>query len=462
MIILPKIKCRSGENLGVEILIHIPNLEGNFTFLNTDYAAGVSSFDVDNGSKFATDDYFVIGNIQSQKTEIIKVSTVAATSIATATASLYAHSRGEKIQFIPYNQIEVYSSTDGTTYSLLTILDIRVDSLETYYNDLIGTSTTYYKVRFKNSTSSKYSEYSDSIVGSGYVENSVGSIIRKSLISLGQDIEDTLITKEFLYESINELRREIDEHKDVIRWPFRTVFGYNAGSVISGKYKITLPTNLHYSSNNENVLSVRIGKKRFPLIYKDIRFINNFFTGNAHTTLNGAIVTGDTSIILTSSGDFDDSGSIYIAGEAVDEDIDIVTYTANDLATNTLSGVTGIRAAGHSTLVDVWQGAQAGIPQYYTVDNGEIIFNCPFGDDYSGENIWIDYYKNLTDVNSDSDLLDEPFYMIYVSGLKWKIKSKKDPTLQMANDPDYMNWNHQKENQVSKLYTGQSVRINIG
>jgi hypothetical protein len=68
-----------------------------------------------------------LGNIQSQKAEIIKVQTPNASSLAFATSTVFAHSRGEKIQFIPYNQIEVYK--DDT---LLTTLDIRVDALETY------------------------------------------------------------------------------------------------------------------------------------------------------------------------------------------------------------------------------------------------------------------------------------------------------------------------------------------
>lgn len=455
MNVIPKIRTKYGENLGVEVFIQLPKLEGNFTFLNSDYTSGVTSFSVENGNKFVADDYFIVGNIQSQKTEILKVTTPSATSVTFGT-SLYAHSRGETLQFIPYNQVEIYK--DG---SLLDTISIRVDSLETYYNDIDGLTTSEYKVRFKNSTTSKYSAYSDSILGSGYVENSAGSVIRKALIALGQEIDDKIITKEFIYESLNELRRYIDEDKNIIRWPFRTAFNYDAGDVIPGQYKITVPTDLRYPSTNENILQIRIGRNNYPLRYLDKKALDVYYQNTAHTTLNGSITSASTSIILTSSGDFDDSGSIDIASEDISTGIDIADYTTNTLSTNTLGGVTDI-ATNHSSGVDVWQNAYFGLPQYYTVDNGEIIFSCPFDDDYAGENIWLDYYKTITNINSDADLLDEPFYSIYIPGLKWKIKSRKDSTLVMANDSDFLDWNAKKTDQVAKNYTGQNLRINIG
>ncbi len=461
MTIIPKIFCRTGENLGVEVLIQHPDLCGVFTFLNTDYSSGVASFAIEDGSKFTAADYFIIGNILSQKTEILKVNTPSATTITTTTSSAYAHSRGEKIQFIPYNQVQIYRSTDsGLNYTLVATKNISVNSLNTYYNNPDATATDLFKVRFANETTSKYSSYSDAVLGSGYAVNSVGNIIRKTLISMGESIDDEIITKEFLYEALNDLRREIDEDISIIRWPFRTAFDYDAGNVIPGQYQLTLPTDLRYPSTNENVLSVRIGKDKQPLVYLDKQGINNFYRDTAHSTLNGAITAESTSIILTSSGDFDESGSIDIASPDVATGIDSVDYTANTEATATLSGATNI-AVSHASGVDVWQNASFGLPSFYTVDNGVMTFNCPFSDDYAGENIWLDYYKVITDINSDADTFDEPFYHIFMAGLKWKIKSKKDISLNMTNDTDYIDWANRKKAQVSKNYTAQSLTINI-
>lgn len=458
--IIPKLKLKFGENLGAELFIYPPDLDGNYTFLNNDYASGVASFSVDNGLKLNNTEYIVIG--EGEKAELLLINGVpTATTIVTASASSFAHSRGEKVQFIPYNQIEIYKSVDGgLTYNLLTTVGIGVASETTYYNEVDGLSTYYYKVRFKNSTTSKYSEYSDAIIATGYTENSVGNVIRRALIQLGESVDTEVLTKEFLYEALNEGRREIDEHVGIIRWPFRTEFDYDAGNVIPGQNKLTLPTNLRYPSTNENILAVRIGS-RVPLDYVDKHTLNTFYESVGHTTLNGAVLTGDPTITLTSSGDFEESGSIQIAAQAVDETIDEIDYTANDESTNVLSGVTGIRAAGHATAVDVWQNGNFGLPICYTVNNGIATFNCPFDDDYAGENIWLDYYKTITDVNSDADLLDEPFYNIYIPWMKWKIKSKKDSSLKAEEDSDYKDWKSKQEQQVIKNYAGQNITINI-
>ena len=275
MQINPKFRVKYGENIGVELFIEFPDISGNATFINTDVASGVSSFTVDNGLKFSTDQYILVGNKGAEKSELLRThasTTPTATTITLSSASIYAHSRGEKIQFIPYNQIVVERSTDGgTTYAEIadSPVNIRTDSETTYYNYAAGTSTDYYRVRFKNEADTSYSQYSDELIATGYVDNSVGSIIRKVLIMTGEKIDNEVLTKEFLYEALNELRREIDEHKNIIRWSFRTAFDYDAGNIIPGQYKITLPADLRYPSTNENILSVRLGRNFLPLDYKD-------------------------------------------------------------------------------------------------------------------------------------------------------------------------------------------------
>jgi len=63
------------------------------------------------------------------------------------------------------------------------------------------------------------------------------------------------------------------------------------------------------------------------------------------TTLNGAITTASTSIVLTSGASFANSGTIEIEG-------DLITYTGK--STHTLTGVTGI-SFGHATGITVRQ-----------------------------------------------------------------------------------------------------------
>ena len=53
MTILPRIRTKFGEGIGVQILISPPEIDdNNHTFLTTDYAAAVSSLVVEKGNKF--------------------------------------------------------------------------------------------------------------------------------------------------------------------------------------------------------------------------------------------------------------------------------------------------------------------------------------------------------------------------------------------------------------------------
>ena len=466
MTILPKIKIAFGEGVGVEIFIEFPDIaENNSTFINTDVASAASSYTVDNGLKFSAGQYVLIGNRGAEKAEIDYIHTSTnptATTITLNANSSYAHSRGEKIQFIPYNQIEIEKSTDsGVTYANITTLNIRADSETTYYNWTTGVSTDYYRVRFKNEADTTYSQYSDGLIATGYVDNSVGAIISQALNSMGEAVDNEVLTKEFLYEALNEGREEIDRHEMIERWSFRNEFDYDAGNIIPGQYKLTLPTNLRDSDTFKNILSLRLGVDGTPLISQDKRALNRWYRGVAHTTLNGAVLTADTSIVLTSSGDFDENGSVDIASATVTGAIDNVNYTANAENTNTISGVTNIATGGHATLTDVWQGASFGLPTEYTVDNGVVIFNQPFADDYAGENIWMDYYKSITRINSDADLCDEPFYKIFIPYMRYRIKKRKNPQLKDEDDSDYKDWIRKREAQVNKEFLGQDIRINI-
>jgi hypothetical protein len=461
MILIPRIRTKWGENIGVEIFISHPDLETESTFIVTDANAGVSSFTVDNGLKFADTEYLVVGRFGYEKTEIIKISgTPSTTSISTTAVTKHPHNRGELLQFIPYNQVVIEYSTDGTTYNSLVTLDIRADATETYYNHTAGLSTYYYRARFSNSTTSGISSDSDEVTATGDAENSAGAIIRDALISLGEKLDDEVLTKEFLLRALDEGRDEIDLHTNAGRWSFRTVFDYDAGDCISGRNTLTLPTNLRDSDTSKHILSVRIGKDALPLKWMDKIELNQAYQGVAHSTLNGAILTGATSIVLTSSGDFDESGAVDIAAESITEEIDNADYTTNTESTNTLGTVTNV-GVNHATGRDVWQGVSFGVPTGYYVNGGVMTFNQPFDNDTAGENIWLDYYKKKEIANSFGDTLDENFYPIYKPYMRFRIKLRKNSSLNKETDSDYLDWVQKREAQVQKEFGSQNIRIGV-
>lgn len=466
MTTLPKIRAKYGENIGVELYIQPPDLnENKSTFINTDSSLGASSFTVENGSKFAVDEYIAVvpSAIGSEKAEILKLhasTTPTSTTLTLASTSVFNHSRGEKIVFIPYNQILIEHSTDGgATYSTLTTIDLKIDSPETFYAHTGGLSTTYYRAKFRNSTSTNTSQTSDAIIGTGFTDNSAGLIIRQALLSLGESIDGEVLTKEFLFQALHEGREEIDNDPLVRRWSFRSVKNYDLGDIIPGRNSVAVPTNLREPSTYENILSLRIGKNNRDVVPADIRTINNFYNGVAHSTLSGAITDVSTSIVLTSSGDFDTSGSVDISAESVSGTIDNATYTSNTKSSNTLGSVSSI-ADSHASGRDVWQNAHFGLPTHYTVDNGYIYFSCPFANDDAGQNIKLDYYAKLTRANSDGDVLDEPWAStVYTSYLKWRIKQRKDPSIPQDTDSDWKNYKTASAGVVAKAFGGQDLKI---
>lgn len=540
---LPKIRSRYGEKIGVELFIQFPDIyDGNSSYLEADVAIAASSLTA-NGLKFSTGQYIVIGNPGSEKTETIRIDTPAATTISLASNTIYAHNRGDIIRFIPYNQIIVARSTDGTTYVDLDAIDIRPDSIETYLQRQTDASTDYYKCRFSNSSDSTESQPSAIVLGSGYLQGTVAWAKKKALRDLGETQTD-LVTDEFLTEALDEGRRDLDNDPRIIRWSFRTKFNTDIGNAIPGQWSVAAPTDLRDRNTNKNILQLRIGKNGQPLDYQDNLQFRQNYENIPHTTLNGAITSASTEVVLTSSGDFNDSGSVSIASPAVDEEIDVVSYakasitaatiafveggvakdtitdsasgfvtadfyagqiitvsgstsndgeyelysvvagtltliatddltaevlgdtvtivsnSANVVTSNTLTGVTGIRAAGHATGVDVWQEATFGMPRAFTIVDGVIYFDIPFSDYYAGENIYMDYYSTMTPSTNEASAFDEPEYDQFVSYLKWKIKYlKSNGTLKAAEDQDYGEWLLRKEQLISKEMTGQQIRF---
>src|SRR3990167_2121807 len=82
MIILPRLRCRFGEGIGVELFISHPDInENEQSFLTTNYSAGVSALVVDNANEFAANEYVVVNSLGSDKAEILLLSTVSGSAV---------------------------------------------------------------------------------------------------------------------------------------------------------------------------------------------------------------------------------------------------------------------------------------------------------------------------------------------------------------------------------------------
>ena len=144
---------------------------GEKTFISADEAIGQTVISVENNQGFSANNYVILGVIGEESSELLKITSVNADGkeITLSSATLHEHLEKAPIQYIRYNQRKFYRSTaEGGTYTHLTTegspVDIQVDNPEgTEFEDSTGTSPSWYKATYFNSTSSTESSTSDAV-----------------------------------------------------------------------------------------------------------------------------------------------------------------------------------------------------------------------------------------------------------------------------------------------------------
>lgn len=174
------------------IRIAHPELGVQFTRLASDAAASAVTSTVQNTTSFSVNDLVVYGNPGEEKSEIVRVTSVTAPSTLGHSAGLtFGHGEQTRISQIKYNQAEIYRATaQGGSYSLIATVSLTVDEEATLYDDLNGTSSSWYKIRYKNSITTTYSDYSVEIQATGYTDDSLGSMTNEVLEELNDPDAD--------------------------------------------------------------------------------------------------------------------------------------------------------------------------------------------------------------------------------------------------------------------------------
>jgi len=428
---------------------HPTNSDQPSTLLSAAVAASGTALTVLDSTGFADKDIALLGSVGSEGTEIKQESGApgSATSITVAAVS-FAHAIDTPVTKVLFNQVEISGALKSSdTPTLIATVDLKVDASETTYV-VSGTTYPFYFVRYYNSlaTTPYYGAYSDAVDYTDYSDNTVRAVKIRALDMTNEEIGE-IITNDFLNRMLFQSRRDV--HNSLKRWSFREQFGYDAGNLTEGDYKITLPTDMQDRYTNKNLPGVRIGTE-WNLKWLTKREWDMELEGTAITTLASSYTVADAEITLTDSHDFDDDGSFQIAGDSG-------AYSANARGTGKLTMSTDCDD-NHTAGVNVFQNVSMGTPQYYTIIEGELLFWPPVDDSFEGRNIWLDYYKTVVAVDSDADEFDEPNYDMYVHYLAWAIKKKKKPELGM-NDIDYMEYTRLKKQLIEKEITGQEISL---
>lgn len=397
------------------------------TYLNDDVDSGGATITVFSIAIFAAGNYYAqIGETDSSNAEIIKMhaSTAPTGNTITLAANLANnHSANEPVYFLGYNQIEYNTApTDGGTKTVLATND--ADPTHKWSRMYLADYTTtdpYIVVRFKNEGATTYTGYSDYLPIATSTYNSVDYLLKESMRESKAEFSETL-TPDYLISQINECLREIRKHKNKISW----TQSYNSilGQTAQGVFKYAMPTDIFDKYSTKAINSLRIGAELplekvgvdyfFSTLLEDVKYTQ------VRTAVTGA--AGTTTLEIDNSYDFASSGSIVVGS---------VTITYSGVTRSATAGVlTGVPASGAGSMTAsiaeddyVFQNASVSSPERWTTFNGNLyIYPLP-GSDYANLNVYSDYFKTITSVDSASDVVDYIQYDMIKNWLKWKIRA---------------------------------------
>jgi len=433
------------------------------TYVSSNVASGVTTVPVDNAGDFTAGSILLLmSSIGAENSEIVASSSHTGQALTTAETAL-PHNRGETASEIKYDQIAVHKSTtiDGT-YSEFSKKTFFTTQQSTIFYDNTGAKSDYYKVRWENSANSETSDFSSPISVTAYPENSVAKVVYPVLTAMGVSGNDTKITVPFCLSAIDDARKFTAGKLFGIRHAWQQEFEHPI-KLLAGTNSVSLPSNIDFKDTDRSLLAARllIGNVLAPynMRYIDKRTWNQISTTTQGGDNTASVSIGGTTITLDNAGDFPDtdSGVAYVATEAYSESIMQIAYTGVNAATNQLTGVTGVtRAMAVGTRV--WSRPQISQPIHYTVYEDKIVFDRIVPDSMQGDNLYIDFYKKIPEVEDLYQVLDEPYREIYKWYLRYAIKYRKDIDLP-SNDPDLVKFESLVGSLVQNLYTGQDTTI---
>jgi hypothetical protein len=434
------------------------------TYLSSNIAVGVLALPVDNATDFTAGSIsLLVSAMGAENSEIVTASSHTNNSIVTA-ATLMLHNRGDIVSELNYDQVSVFSSAtiDGV-YTLVGTSTFQVTQQNTVIFHAAGTATTFYKIQWRSSiTPFPVSSFSDPISVSTYDPNSVAQIIYPVLRAMGVSENDPKINIEFCISAVNDARKYTKAKLFGIRQAWNQEFEYPI-KCLAGTNYVGLPADIDFNETDRSMLAARflIGNVLTPynLRYIDKRSWNQiaFSVMGGYTTVLAGI--GATTITLDSAGDFPDTaaGVAYVATTDYTQTIMQIAYTGRDLTTNQLTGVTGItRSIPVGTRI--WSRPTISQPIYYTIFEDRIYFDRIIPDSMQGNNLYIDYYKKLDEVENLYQVLPENYREIYKWYLRYAIKYRKDIALG-SDDPDLKKFEELVQALFNNLYTGQDTTI---
>lgn len=327
--------------------------------------------DVGSGSTWADNVYLILGEIGSPTAEILQMNGAASdgTSLTIdqsgAGGCRFAHSIGEPVYRLDYNQVEFSQNTTDTTSgaTVLATQLIQPDDEYTRYEDTANT-TGYGFVRFYNATTTAFSSYSDGVnyeatgASSSYDPRTLWRLRKRVRVLLDEDTPNSKLTDDMIRDSLNDKQRDIGHQR---LWSFYE--GERSFSTVANQFAYDIPATVQkvYNAQHDTQPLIPMNYDQWKLISWD----NNSSVANPFnvciwdrqillwprpstaaqtTTLGAAITTTATSITVVSSSGFN-RGDYYRF--IIDSEVIYATASTSTTFTGCLRNQEGTTAATH-------------------------------------------------------------------------------------------------------------------
>jgi len=189
-------------------------MDGPYTILSEDYTSG-TTLTVEDSSGYSDNDLILVGSVGDEKAETTDLTSAPPNSSSLAISALsFAHDADEPIQKILYDQYEIdyKTSSTGNWVNLVTGASFYWGKDKTEYVHDAGVSTYYYRSRYYNSATGTYSDYSDSVVGTGYNRLQVGWLIGRVRSKAQDKNKEHASDKDIIasFNSVNDIVRGLN------------------------------------------------------------------------------------------------------------------------------------------------------------------------------------------------------------------------------------------------------------
>lgn len=208
-------------------LLKLPNpeLEGEaITYLSQDIASGETGLPVDSTEGFNGAGYVIVGFPGTEGTELLLSSTISSATAIPVASTSYLHKEDDPVRESLWNQVILERATTSTgTFSAISTIDLNYENVsdQTFYNDLNGNSSSWYRYYYQDTSTSNTSSTSDVFQSDTTLYVSAEDVAREFNLQLDSDT-DFGVRTDYLNSLIEDASRQIEKYTGRIFYTTQT------------------------------------------------------------------------------------------------------------------------------------------------------------------------------------------------------------------------------------------------